>query len=98
MPLILPDWIDKEAWDGWVEKRKQMKNPITERAARIAINKLEQMRDEGYDPNEALTEAEFRGWRGLFPVGEPKRKEWKPGSAHLSADDREHYRKLGLIQ
>ena len=68
--MNIPDWLNKEVWEGFVEMRRKVKAPLTERAMRLTINKLERMREEGYDPNLSLDESTMRGWRGVFPQGE----------------------------
>ena len=98
--IELPEWLDKELWAAFVDMRRKMgrRQPFTEFGQRLILNKLERFVDWGYDANESLRESIARGWSGVFPQGEPKRKEWKSGSAQLSADDKDYYRKLGLIQ
>lgn len=66
--MKLPEWIPKEAWDGWVEVRNKMRAPLTERAIKMAISTLEQLREQGYEPGEVLDQSTFRCWRGLFPI------------------------------
>jgi hypothetical protein len=65
--MMLPAWLDLEAWAGWIEMRKAMKRvPFTERAQRIAMRQLEGWHAQGYDVNYILDEATLKGWRGLF--------------------------------
>lgn len=72
----LPDWIDAEAWAGYVEMRKAIKKPMTERAKKLALNKLVELRAKGYDPNAILDEATFSSWQGLWePKAKPQPKE-----------------------
>lgn len=67
---MLPDWIPQEAWNGWVEMRKEvLKKPLkTDRAITLAINTLTRLRDEGNDPAAVLDQSTFQGWQGLFAV------------------------------
>ncbi|MGA1554268.1 MAG: hypothetical protein ACO35I_09655, partial [Burkholderiaceae bacterium] len=37
----LPDWIPTDAWDGFVEMRVKIKKPMTDRAIKLAVGKLE---------------------------------------------------------
>lgn len=82
--LILPDYVDREAWDGWVDMRqvmhKEKKAPWTPRVEKIAMRQLGQFHDQGYDCNYVLDEAVLKGWRGLFvdPQRTPKIKEFQP--------------------
>ena len=88
--MTLPDWIDEESWAGFVEMRKKQKHPLTERAMKIALRKLEEMREQGYDPNAALDESTFRGWLGVFPHGEPQLKD-KHGKYRITAEGFRQY-------
>lgn len=67
-PLALPDWLPIEPWEAWLETRRKLKAPNTERALKLAIGDLEKLRAEGQDPGAILDMAIKRGWRGLFPV------------------------------
>jgi|SRR5882724_5539299 len=65
----IPEWLPKDAWAGWIEMRKKMRNvPLTERAIRLTLNELERLRMQGYDPAQVLDQSTQRGWRGVFPV------------------------------
>src|SRR6266705_1905740 len=67
--MELPDWIPKEAWDGWVEMRSRIKKPLTKRAIGMAISKLWDFKNRGYDIAKILDASTFNCWQGLF---EPK--------------------------
>lgn len=69
--------------------------PFTDYAQKLILGKLTRFHELGYDPNDSLRESIERGWRGVFPQGEPKR-ESRQGRAHYSADDREYYKRLGI--
>jgi hypothetical protein len=66
--IALPDWLPAEPWEAWLETRRRMKAPNTERALKLAIRDLEKYRAEGQDPGGVLDQSTKRGWRGLFPV------------------------------
>jgi hypothetical protein len=59
-----------DAWQGWLEMRKQRKKPLTDRAATRAINKLEAMRDAGQDVAEVLDRSTMNGWTDLYEIKE----------------------------
>lgn len=67
----LPDWIPRDAWDGWIAMRKQKRIPTTDRARAQAIKMLTALRDQGENLEHVLGQSEFQGWAGLFPVGDP---------------------------
>lgn len=63
----LPPYVDEEQWDGFVEMRQKMhKVPFTERAKNGIIADLVRLHEMHIDPNERLSEATKRGWRGVL--------------------------------
>jgi hypothetical protein len=75
--MILPDWIPKDPWDGWVEMRGKIRAPLTDRAKHLAIRMLNELREQGHDPGEVLDQSTLRCWRGLFPiVGKESRRDY----------------------
>jgi len=84
-PTKLPGWIPVEPWQGWLEMRKAKRAPLTERAKKLAIEKLERLRKTGQDPGAILDQSTLRGWTGLFPLKrDPGRGEGEDiGTAHL---------------
>lgn len=66
-PFAPPEWIPREAWDGWVEMRRKKRNAPTTKAQSLAVKELEKLRREGYDPGEVLDNCTLRGWVGIFP-------------------------------
>jgi hypothetical protein len=67
--IVIPEWIDKDAWDGFIEHRKKIKVPLTGRAATLTINKLAAFQKNGQDPNAILNQSVEMGWKGIFPIG-----------------------------
>lgn len=67
--FALPDWIPKDAWEGFEEMRRRIRKPLTERARQLTITNLQKLRDdEGEDPVACLDQSTQRGWLGVFPV------------------------------
>lgn len=70
-PFALPDWVDAEAWAGFVEMRAKSKHPLnTDRARKGIVADLADLRTKGQDPNRCLDQSTKRGWRGVFAVKE----------------------------
>jgi hypothetical protein len=65
----IPDWLPMDAWQGWVDMRKQRKRPLTDRATNRAINKLEALHTAGHDIGELLDRSTINGWLDIY---EPK--------------------------
>ena len=74
---LLPDWIDPELWDTWVEMRKLKgkRAPLTERAKKLLILKLAKLRAQGHPVNEIIAESAMNGWSGFFPMA---KREFSP--------------------
>lgn len=66
----LPDWMPVESWDGFVEMRKKLRKPMTNRAIHLAIGNLDKLRAEGQDVAAVLDQSTMNSWLGLFAVVE----------------------------
>ena len=75
---ILPEFIDKEIWNDYLETRKNKRAAPTERAKVLLMKKLEEFRVAGDDPNEVLKRSIMNGWTGIFPLD----KKGGQGGAH----------------
>lgn len=58
-----PWHLEHGLWSDFVNHRRELRAPLTERAARIILNKLARARDA----NDALEAAITNGWKGVFP-------------------------------
>jgi len=65
---ILPDWLNKETWEAYMETRKKKRAVPTEHGKTLLIKKLEEFRAAGDDPNEVLQRSIMNGWTGIFPL------------------------------
>ncbi len=65
---ILPDFIDKELWDDFLEMRRVKKVVTTEKAMALLIKELEKLKDDGNDPNSVLKQSVMRSYTGVFPL------------------------------
>lgn len=68
-PLELPPWLDVEAWNGYVAKRKA--NSRDPDQLRACLKKLEKWRAAGHDANAIVQYSFENGYQGLV---EPKVK------------------------
>jgi uncharacterized protein YdaU (DUF1376 family) len=62
--FVLPEWIDKNLWDGWHSTPKR-KNATDEQKT-LAVKKITKWRDEGLDWRDALEKSAIGGYQGLF--------------------------------
>ena len=64
----MPDWLNKETWDAFLEMRKIKKAIPTENAKVLLIRELEKLRLAGDDPNEILNRSIMNSWKGVFSL------------------------------
>lgn len=67
--VILPDWLDQELWNEFLNHRKKLRKPMTEYAQKLAIKKLTWMKDKGHNPRSLIMTAIESGWQTFY---EPK--------------------------
>ena len=66
--IVLPDYIDREAWDGYIEMRIKKKKPMdTKRSFSLVINELERIYKNGLDPNKSLDKSTVEKWTDVYP-------------------------------
>jgi hypothetical protein len=73
----LPSYIDPEIWSAFVDARKANKSPMTAQAQKLMIMRCMRLHGEGWDINEALTDAAINNWKSLYP----KQKRDRPKDA-----------------
>jgi uncharacterized protein YdaU (DUF1376 family) len=69
VPAELPDWLNKTDWNDFVEMRKKLKKPMTDRAVKLMISKLETMKNKGIDTSAVLQKSIVSDWIDVY---EPK--------------------------
>ena len=67
--LELPDWLNKTDWNDFVEMRKKLKKPMTDRAVKLMLSKLETMKNKGINTSEVLQKSILANWSDVY---EPK--------------------------
>lgn len=66
--FALPDWVDSDTWSDFVEVRKKVRAPLTDRAASLILKSLAELRANGHDPKAVLEQSIANGWKGVFPL------------------------------
>lgn len=77
--IIIPDWLPLSEWIGFKEMRMKIKKPMTGRAERLAIGKLEKFRSKGHDPTEILNQSILNDYQDLY---EPRKSHANIGTNH----------------
>ena len=92
--FILPDWIDKTAWNEFILMRKKIKKPLTDYAAKLKIKKLEQLQSEGNNHVEVLNRSIESDWHDIYSlkdkdngIGKPKHEATTLGKADLKDEN-----------
>lgn len=66
--ISIPEWVPQAAWADFVDMRKKIRAPLTERAKELAVKELDRLRQQGHLPEDVLEQSVLRSWKGLFPV------------------------------
>lgn len=66
----LPAWLSDELWQSFVDHRKQLKAPMTDRAKTLLIAKLGRIKADGYKIELVINQSIENGWKGVFSVKE----------------------------
>jgi hypothetical protein len=69
-PLTLPEWLPAEVWADWVNYRKSIRKPMSDRAVQLTIGRLAKLREQGHAPRDVVDLAIERGWSGMYAPNE----------------------------
>lgn len=75
----IPNFIDLEIWNDFLEMRKLIKKPATERAQKNILKTLGDFYTEGINPNECLNQSITNNWQDIY---KPKNKTYENSSKH----------------
>lgn len=67
----LPDWLPTESWDAFIEMRKSMRKPMTEKAKGLMLKKLMGFQQRGLDVASLLDASTMNSWLDVY---EPKKQ------------------------
>lgn len=65
----------QEPLRGFVEMRKDLKNPLTPHALELSIKKLYRMSDSPKERVDIVDQAVMNGWRGFYPLKNERQNE-----------------------
>jgi len=83
----IPPFIKVGVWNEYIEMRKKIRKPMTEKAKELALKKLERFYREGQDPNAILEQSILNSWQGLFPVKQQERLPRFNEDTHFQCTD-----------
>jgi phage replication O-like protein O len=64
----IPEWINKETWEAYLEMRREKKKPPIPRAVELIIKKLDELRLAGQDVKEILNQSIINSWTDIYPL------------------------------
>lgn len=64
--FVLPEYVDEEIWNDFVQHRKEIKKPLTKSTLKYELRCMEQAHANGWDIDGLLEKAIQKGWRGWF--------------------------------
>jgi hypothetical protein len=72
--FALPDWIPKDVWRDYIDMRKRIRKPATERAMKLIVTELEKLRAAGENPKTVLERSILNSWTGVFSRKDNRKK------------------------
>lgn len=66
--LRIPEWIDLEKWEAFMEVRKKKKAAQTDYAKQLILTELERLRATGEDPNAILDRSIVGSWKDVYSL------------------------------
>jgi hypothetical protein len=87
----LPEWMPKDTWALFLDHRKKVKAPVSEKAFPSFVGKFEKLKDAGWPPDKVVDVMTEKGWRWF-------KAEWvqetPPGKANKPPERDEHALKV----
>lgn len=84
----LPDWLDPVVWREWIDYRKEIGKPLTNRSRKAQLALLESQFRMGLDHRASIRESIRNGWVGLFPAKAERRHRGQQANAEFARGDR----------
>jgi hypothetical protein len=91
---IAPLSVPEPNWQAFVEMRKKIRKPMTERAEELIRRELRKLAAEGHDPVEVLDQSIRNSWQDVYPLRKEnrngKRVVGTVGESYQDSVDRIH--------
>ncbi|MDD5081741.1 MAG: hypothetical protein PHU08_00065 [Dehalococcoidales bacterium] len=85
--VVLPDFIDKGLWNDFLDMRKKLRKPPTDKAKTYLLKDLENYKNGGDDPNEVIRQSIKNSWQGLFPLKAERARAGPPKPSAVKKED-----------
>jgi len=93
--LVLPDWIPQDTWRDFEQTRRSMRKPMTPAASRLIVKKLEELREQGDEPQKVLEQSIQNSWVGVFPLKGARGTPASRPSRHSGFDELDYSKGVG---
>ena len=70
--VATPQIVSRTNWLAFVEMRKKIRKPLTDRGANLIIKKLERLQAEGDNPDQVIEQSIMHDWAGVFELRKEK--------------------------
>lgn len=68
-PVVeLPDWLQQDIWNSWVEHRIEIKKPMTQNAIKLTLENLHALKLQGHDPELVIKQSIIGRYTALYPI------------------------------
>ena len=96
--LPVPNWINKETFEAYIDMRKSIKKPLTPHATTLLVGKLQKLKDAGEDIQAVLEQSIFHSWQGVFAIKKdlPQKGSSKTAGNWARLEERERGRQEAM--
>lgn len=74
---VIPEWLDADLWVSFLEMRKTIKAPMTDKAKKMFFTKLDKLISEGHSQKLLFEKAIINNWKSVFPDKDTLEKKGK---------------------
>jgi hypothetical protein len=66
--VVLPPDLDPVLWEAFIEMRKKIKAPLTDKAIELILEKLTKLTKPGQTKDDILKQSIENSWKGVFEI------------------------------
>jgi len=81
--FVVPEWIDSNLWDDFLNLRKSLKAQNTDRALNGLLKIMTEMKNKGIDPNAQIERSIINSWKTVYEPSSNQRQTPQKKSTHI---------------